>query len=172
MRQRILCASPSAIAGASAIAVFVVLASLLAGSGLEIARVAILVAVEANLAWLWVVTLALNETIPPSQRPASVRFRLVVILTAAYTATFILAPNLLPDSIWAFATLHLAAMGAFLLALRFLAENLRLAEAQRRQEPLPTATPVLLSSLGGMLAVQRRVNRVFADLCDHGASSR
>jgi len=175
MRQRILCASPAAIAGASSVAFGVATVSLVGGWHPAIARIALLVAVAANLGWLWIVALALNETVSPPRRPDSARFRVAVVFVAAYAAVLILAPNApnrIAGSIWALGVLHLLAMGAALFALLFLAENLRLAETQRGGEAPPMAIPALLSSLGGMLAIQRRVNRVFADLCDRGASSR
>ena len=120
------------------------------------------------LAWSWMVGGALNERIAAERRPPSAVFRGAVLFCAVYVAVF-LAATFGWGAMWigrfpvVFLALHLLALLALLKVIRFIGANLSLAEAAAGIAGAPPGrTALALSSVAGIVAVQRRLNRLFA----------
>jgi hypothetical protein len=171
MTELIIHARPRSVAIAAALpflvgAVALVATPSAAGRSL-VFPVALYAGVAMVLAWSWVVGGALNERIAAGRRPPIAAFRLAVVFCAVYVALFLTA-TFASGAMWigrvpvVLLALHLLALLAMLKIVRFIGVNLSLAEAAAGMAPAPPGrTALALSSVAGIVAVQKRINRLF-----------
>lgn len=164
MTEVIVQARPRSVAVAAALPVLVAVAAF---GNRSLFALALLVAISMFYGWCWAVGEALLERTAPAGRRATATFRLAVAFCAVYAAAFVLNTAglvALPrgQSPALFAGLHLLAVLATLGIVRFIAGHLAAAEAAANLESRSTARTFLqLSSVAGLLPVQRRLNRLF-----------
>ncbi len=171
MKELVLQAKPRSLAIAGAFPFLVAFATFasqpLSRGGHVVFALALYLGVTMALLWAWVVGHALNARMAIPQRPARGGFRLAVSFCAAYVAFFLSGwlrgdlPFVL-GSPALFFSLHLVAMLATVKVVHFIGTNLALAEkAEGYDSDSAWPTTLILFSIGGILPVQKRVNRLF-----------
>ncbi len=170
MRRIVVQATPQTVAIVVALPIVLAMASVtFTQDHPALFLAAVYFGVAILLAWCWIVGDALNARISLSRRPPVGRFRLSILFCTGYATHFLLstigggAPQL-SESPALFFVLHLMAMGAMVHILYFVGKNLSLAEVDAGADgPVDTSwsTALSLSSIAGIMPVQRRVNRVF-----------
>lgn len=171
MKHAILHAKPStlAIAGAApfAIAMLAFSTEPLGGVRLILFNAAIFTGVSLVLLWAWIVGHALIARIDDARTPNVTLFRVAIAFCASYAACFLFATanagfGFLPHYPFVAFGLHLLATAAMLNILHFIGTNLARAEETVDLSPgSPWTTTLVLSSIAGILPVQKRINRVF-----------
>ena len=171
MKELVLQAKPRNLAIAGALPFLIAFATFasqpLGRGGHVVFALSLYLGMTMALLWAWVVGHALNARIARPQRPARGAFRLAGSFCAAYVAFFLtgwLAGDLpfLLGSPALFFGLHFVAMLATVKVVHFIGSNLALAEkAEGFDSDDAWPTTLILFSIGGILPVQKRVNRLF-----------
>jgi hypothetical protein len=166
MRHRILHANPIPIAIVGSVPFLIAGLALVAGLPLPTLAQALASAaflgVAFVLGWCWAVGSALNESIAMARRPSNAAFRAALTYSAAYAVAGF-ARFVPPFGNPALAVgLQLLAWAAMAQVLYFVAKNLSLAERDISGRSAPVwRTTLVLFSIAGIPAVQRRVNHIF-----------
>ncbi len=170
MKRIVVQAKPHMVAIVGALPITLAIASLpFTNDHPALFPAAVYLGVALLLGWYWIVGDALNARISRSRRPPIGRFRLSVLFCSAYITYFLMSTlgggaPLLTRSPALFFVLHLMAMGAMLHVLYFVGKNLSLAEADiAGAVDTSWSTALGLSSIAGIIPVQRRVNTIFED---------
>jgi hypothetical protein len=171
MKDAILHAKPRSLAIAGAVPFAIALCALSTRpttGGPSALLAAVYAGAAMVLLWAWVVGHALNACVDAPRRPSRGAFRVAVVFCAAYSAVFLGAvagegAELVVRYPVAAGALHLVALIAMLKVLHFIGANLTLAEDENAATAGSAWTTTLaLFSIGGILPVQKRVNRLFA----------
>ena len=170
MKELILRASPKQLAIVGALPFLIAVATVFTQPmtllGTALFAGGIYLGVALVLTWCWVVGHALNLRISEERRPPIATFRMATFFVAFYCALFLATAGggaaMIAQNDYVFAALHLGAIAAMVRVLHFIGVNLSLAEDETCEtDPSLWSTILALFSLGGILPVQERVNRIF-----------
>ena len=173
MTKAILRIAPGKLALAAVAPFVVALAGILWAPTTAAGRAAFATALAMGIAivliWCWVVGTALHQRLARDRRSTATSFNIATLYVACYTAVFIASVGGGPVAFLLahpalFAALHLLAMVAVLKILFFIGNNLQLAEGNPTCAKGSSWYDVLtLLSVGDIVAIQSRVNRIFCN---------
>ncbi len=173
MAKAILRISRGKLALSAVTPIVVALAALFWAPSTTAGRAAFAAAMAMGIAtvliWCWVVGTALHRRLARDRRSSATSFHIATLYLACYSAMFLAAAGAGPVPFLLarpalFAGLHLLAMIAMLKILFFIGNNLERVEGNTTGTEYSSWYDVLmLFSVGGIVAIQGRVNRIFRD---------